>query len=596
MSKEMRWLCCQARPLFRLLTANFVCMLVGAGLSLLDPLIVRWLIDVALPKRNLHLVLLGTVVFCVIYLLSVAVNYLAAFLSCVVAQRMVFRIRISVLRHLQALPGRYHGTAQVGETLYRIEQDVDHVAELSGDILPLSLQMAILGVMVIATMGYLNWRLTVIVIPLLPLFFWVQQKYLLTLKQAADNVQSQSGKLSSFLQEHLAGMLQLQLLNRTSTQTRKIARLAAEAARSQVHQRATEMSFGIASVSVIVFGMGLILGYGGYEVTRSALTVGGLVAFYGYVFRLFAPVSIAIDLQSRTQRVAASVRRILEITDKKTELNIWANGMPLHLDATPDLEFRSVSFCYDKSRPVVRDMSFRVEAGETVAIVGLNGSGKSTIGLLATRLYERDSGTILLGGKDIRQLSRRSLRSTISLVPQDPILFNETIRENLLYGDPVATTDDLTAVAALTQLDQVLRKIPGGFDEPLGPLGNRLSGGERKRVALARTLLQRPNILILDEITSALDEPASMGIFQGLDLFRKARTLIVISHRPATILWAERILVVDDGTVIDTGKHGELLQRCDVYRRLWQSQERMQGTTSAESFPGTHERAIVPRY
>ena len=305
--------------------------------------------------------------------------------------------------------------------------------------------------------------------------------------------------------------------------------------------------------------------------------------FDGYVFRLFTPVSIAIDLQSRTQRVAASIRRILEITDKGVELKVWNNGMPLQVDTTPDLEFRSVSFCYDESRPVVRDMSFRIEPGETVAIVGLNGSGKSPIGLLATRLYEPDSGSILLGGHDIRRLSRRSLRSTISLVPQDPILFNETIRENLLYGDPVATSEDLTAVAALTQLDRVLRKIPGGFDEPLGPLGNRLSGGERKRVALARTLLQRPNILILDEITSALDEPAAMGMLHGLDLFRKARTLIVISHRPATILWAERILVVHDGTVVDTGKHGELLRRCDVYRRLWQSQGRMQETTSAES-------------
>jgi ABC-type multidrug transport system fused ATPase/permease subunit len=597
MSKEMRWLCCQARPLFRLLTANFVCMLVGAGLSLLDPLIVRWLIDIALPKRDLRFVLLGTLVFCVIYLLSVTVTYFATFLSCVVAQRMVFRIRVSLLRHLQALPGRYHGTAQVGETLYRIEQDVDHIAELSGDIVPLSLQMAVLGVMVIATMGYLNWRLTAIVLPLLPIFYWLQQKYSWRLKQAADNVQSQSGKLSSFLQEHLAGMLQLQLLNRTSAQTRKFARMAAETARCQVRQRATEMSFGIASVSVVVFGMGLVLAYGSYEVTRGVLTVGGLVAFYGYVFRLFTPVSIAIDLQSRSQRAGASIRRILEITDRGVELKVWDDGTPPQLDIIPDLEFRSVSFCYDKSRPVLRDMTFRVEVGESVAIVGLNGSGKSTVGLLATRLYEQDSGSILLGGQDIRQLSRRSLRSTISLVPQDPILFNETIRENLLFGDPVASSEDLTAVAALTQLDQVLRKIPGGFDEPLGPLGNRLSGGERKRVALARTLLQRPNILILDEITSALDEPAAMGMLQGLDLFRKGRTLIVISHRPATILWAERILVVHDGTVVDTGKHGELLRRCDVYRRLWQSQGRMQETTSAESsWPGTHERAIVPRY
>jgi ABC-type multidrug transport system fused ATPase/permease subunit len=596
MSREIRWLCSRAKPLSPFLMANFVCMLVGAALSLLDPLIVRWLIDTALPKRDPRLVFLGTFVFGAVYLLSVVVNYLASFLSCLVAQKMVFRIRISLLRDIQAMPGRYHGNAEVGETLYRIEQDVDRVAELSGDILPLSLQMVILGVMVLATMGYLNWRLTAIVTPLLPLFYLIQRRYSSRLKQAADSVQSQSGKLSGFLQEHLTGMLQLQLLNRTGTQTKKFARLAAEAAQSQVKQRATEMSFGIASVSVIVFGMGLILGYGGYEVTRNALTIGGLVAFYGYVFRLFAPVSVAIDLQSRSQRVAASIRRILDLTDNKSGLDDWSSAEPVLLDTIPALEFRSVWFGYDKSHPIVRDLNFRVEAGETVAIVGLNGSGKSTIGLLATRLYELDSGSILLGGQDIRELSRRSLRSTITLVPQDPILFNETIRENLLYGDPVATADDLNAVAALTQFDQVLKKIPGGFDEPLGPLGNRLSGGEKKRLALARTLLQRPSILILDEITSALDEPAASGMLQGLDLFRKARTLIIISHRPATILWAERILVVSEGTVIDTGKHHELLQRCEVYQGIWQAQGPMQITTRPESVEMVnHEQAIASR-
>ena len=200
-------------------------------------------------------------------------------------------------------------------------------------------------------------------------------------------------------------------------------------------------------------------------------------------------------------------------------------------------------------------MSFRIEAGESVAVVGLNGSGKSTIGLLATRLYEPNAGSILVGGQDIRQVGRRSLRATLTLVPQDPVLFDETIRENLLYGNPRATGKDLETVAALTQLDRVLQTLPRGLDEPLGPLGGRLSGGEKKRLALARTLLQQPRILIVDEITSALDGPAAAGLLEGLELFRQARTLVVISHRPATILWADRILVVDEGAIVDSGKH-----------------------------------------
>jgi ABC-type multidrug transport system fused ATPase/permease subunit len=573
LSSAVRWLAHYVRPLRWLAIADLVCMIVGGALSLLDPLVVKWLIDVALPKRNLRLVLLGTLVFCAVYLASLGINYLGCFVSCLLTQKMVFRIRVSLLRRIHTLPTHRHERSQVGDTLYRIEQDVDRVAELSGDILPLTIQMVLMGVMVLVTMGILNWHLTLLVAPVLPIFYLLQRRYAAKLKDAADRVQSQSGKVNAFLQEHLAGMMQLQLLNRTNTQTRKFARLAAKGARLQIRQRATEMAFGGASVSVIVLGMGLILGYGGYEVTRGALTIGGLVAFYGYVFRLFAPVSIAIDLQSRLQRVGASIRRIEEITESRQKTDGRSSTVPLRQDIRPDLEFRSVWFAYGKDRPVLSGMSFRIEAEETVALVGLNGSGKSTIGLLATRLYDPDAGSILVGGRDIRDVNSRSLRAYITLVPQDPVLFDETIRQNLLYGSPRATGRDLDAVAVLTQFDRVLQRLPRGLDEPLGPLGNSLSGGERKRLALARTLLQQPKILIVDEITSSLDAPSAAGLLEGLDLFRRTRTLIVVSHRPATILWADRILVVENGVIADSGKHRELMERCEAYRKIWESQD-----------------------
>src|SRR5579863_3907770 len=210
MSPEVRWLSRQARPVLFLLTVNLIFMVLGSGVSLVDPLVVKWLIDIALPKRDLRLVLLGTLVFCVVYLASVIVSYVSSFISCVVTQKMVFRIRVSLLRRVQTLPARYHGNSQVGETLYRIEQDVDRVAELSGDILPLTIQMVIMGVMVLVTMGILNWHLTLVVVPLLPVFCVLQRQYASRLKEAADSVQNQSGKIGAFLQEHLAGMLQLQ--------------------------------------------------------------------------------------------------------------------------------------------------------------------------------------------------------------------------------------------------------------------------------------------------------------------------------------------------------------------------------------------------
>jgi ABC-type multidrug transport system fused ATPase/permease subunit len=572
---EVRWLARQVRPLLPLSIANFGCIIVGSALTLADPLIIKWLIDVAIPRRSLRLLLAAAAAACVAYLGSLGISSLGAVLSSIVGQKMVFRIRISLLRHVDALPAHCHGNSQVGETQYRIEQDVNRVAELSGDIVPLGMHMLVVGLMATSTMMFLNWRLTAVVLPLLPWFYLLQRKFGTRLKSAADAAQAQSGKMSAFLQEHLAGLLQLQLLNRAGSQRRKFAHLAAEGAKRQVQQRLAEVRLGVSSAALVVLGMSLILGLGGHEVMAGSLTLGGLVAFYGYVVRLFEPVTIAIDLQSRFQRVSASIRRILELAGTGSPAGGRAPAISLGKDDPPELEFRSVTFSYRQDRPVLHNLSFRITAGETVALVGLNGSGKSTVGMLAARLYEPSSGAVLVGGRDIREIGRRSLRSTVTLVPQDPILFDDTVRENLLYGNPAASAADLERVSALTQFDQVLRKLPRGFDEPLGPLGGRLSGGEKKRLALARTLLQQPRILIVDEVTSALDAPTAAGLLRGLESFREGRTLVVISHRPATILWAQRILVVEGGQVVDSGRHSDLMERCASYRAIWQSQDHM---------------------
>jgi ABC-type multidrug transport system fused ATPase/permease subunit len=202
--------------------------------------------------------------------------------------------------------------------------------------------------------------------------------------------------------------------------------------------------------------------------------------------------------------------------------------------------------------------------------VGVSGSGKSTIGHLVTRLYDPDDGSILVDGIDVRNLGQRNLRSIVTVVPQEPVLFDATLRENLLYGDPWATSRELDQAVSLAQIRDLIGKLPQGLEEPLGPLGRKLSGGEKKRVALARAFLQRPQILILDEVTSALDGPTVTKLLVALDTFRRGRSLILISHKPSAISWADRILVLDRGAVLDDGSHTELIQRCELYRNLYQ--------------------------
>src|SRR6266849_1785677 len=572
MSPEIRWLGRQVLPLMRLNLLGLFSIVAASVMTLLDPLIIKWLIDEALAKGNVALLLLGAIGFGAAYFGQLAFSYATYLVGFVVSQKMIFRIRVALIRRLHVLSARYYENTPVGEILYRVEQDVDRVGELGGDVLPSVIRMAIVAVMVLVTMGVLNLRLTLMVVPLLPLFYFLQRRYLSPLTVAAESTQQQMGMISSFLQEHLFGMLQLQLLNRTSTHGRKIARFLAAGAKVQTAQRLAEVRFSAASMSVIVLGSTLILGFGGDDVIRGRLTVGGLVAFYSYVIRLFEPMSVAVDLQSRLQRVGASVRRIMEVVGNEEVIASNGQGTQrLSRESGARLEFREVCFSYGPDRAVLDCLSFCVGSGEKVALVGISGCGKSTIGHLATRLYDPDAGSVLIDGMDLRDLGQRNLRSVVSVVPQEPVLFDATMRENLLYGDPSATSRELEQVVSLAQLHDVIRKLPRGFEEPLGPMGRKLSGGEKKRVALARAFLQRPQILILDEVTNAVDGPTAARMLEALDHFGQGRSVVLISHKPSAISWADRILVLERGRIVDEGSHEALLYRCELYRHLCES-------------------------
>jgi ABC-type bacteriocin/lantibiotic exporter with double-glycine peptidase domain len=570
-SPEIRWLGQQVLPFLRLNLFGLLSIVGASLLTLLGPLIVKWLIDVALAKRSVGLLLLGAAGFGIANLGQLAFSYSAYLIGLVVSQKIVFRIRVALIRRLHILSARYYENTPVGEILYRIEQDVDRVGEIGGDVFPSVIRMAILAAMVLVTMGVLNLRLTLMVVPLLPLFYFVQRRYSSPLAAAAENTQQQMGVISSFLQEHLFGILQLQLLNRTSTHGRRFARFLATGARAQISQRLAEVHFSAASMSVIVLGSTLILGYGGYEVIGGSLTIGGLVAFYSYTTRLFEPMTVAVDLQSRLQRVGASIRRIMEVADNNEV--ITKNGYHWERltreERGSDLEFRAVFFSYRREHRVLQRLCFRVSRGEKVALVGVSGSGKSTIGHLATRLYDPQAGSVLVDGVDLRNLGLRNLRSLVTVVPQDPVLFDGTLRENLLYGDPQATSREIEQVISLAQLQDLIGKLPHGLEEPLGPLGRKLSGGEKKRVALARAFLQRPQILVLDEVLSGLDGPTVARVLEALANFRQNRSVLLISHKASAMSWADRIVVLGEGKVLDDGKHEELIHRCGLYRALY---------------------------
>jgi ABC-type multidrug transport system fused ATPase/permease subunit len=569
--REIRWLGRQAILLLRLNMILLMSIMAVSVLTLLDPLIIKWMIDVAIVRRSTRLLLIGTTVFVLVYCGHLAFSYSAYLMGFVIGQKMIFRIRVSLIRRLHILSAPYYANMPVGEIHYRVEQDVDRIGELGGDVLPNMMRLIIVALMVIVTMAVLNLRLSLIIVPLLPVFCFLQHRGLRRLSVAAEKTQQQMGTISAFLLEYLSGMVQLQLLNRTGTHGRKFLRLLAAGANIQTSQRRAEIRFSGISMSVIGLGSMFVLACGGYDVIHGRLTIGGLVAFYSYVIRLLEPMSAAVDLQSKLQRVGASIRRIREIVgdDKIDEIGRTGQGCRLTKEDAARLEFREISFSYRMGRKVLDGLSFGVDRGEKVALVGVSGSGKSTIGYLATRMYEPDRGSVIIDGLDIRHLGQRNLRSIVTIVPQEPVLFDVTMRENLLYGNPAATSRDLDRVLSLAQLHDVIRRLPQGLEEPLGPVGGKLSGGEKKRVALARAFLQEPQILILDEVTSALDGPTVASLLEALDSFRQGRSVILISHKPSAISWAHRIVVLDQGKILDEGGHQELVRRCELYRLLY---------------------------
>lgn len=550
-SREFRWLLGQVKPFLRLHLGSYVCILFVCVLALLDPLIVRFLIDEVIPNRRISWLPLVAVAFFMTYIGRLGFEGLASLTNFHAVQKMTFRLRLKLLRHLQRLSAEYHDNQPLGNTLHRLQVDVDQVATLSGEVIPSVLRIVTIFSLVMTTMMVINYRLTAIVLPLIPVFILVRRRFHDRLRHASDSVQEQSGKVIGFLEEHLSAIVQVQLLSCEQREARRFARLSGRAVRAQIKRRRTELFFGSLLFLIIVIGMASVLCFGGYQVIVGTLTAGGLVAFYGYTLQLFMPLYGVVDIYSKLQRVGASVRRLMEITDADAVLRDRPGALALPSNTSGAIELKEVSFSYHSDRPVLNAINLQVNSGERVALVGTSGNGKSTIARLVARLYDARGGKVLVEGVDVRDITLKSLRSSVIFVPQEPVLFDVTLRENLLYGNPQASDEEVERVSKLAQLETLINRLPKGLDEALGPRGNRLSGGERQRVALARALLQHPKILILDECTSALDAATEKSLLNALDRHLRGVTTIIISHRPYPTSWADREVHVSYGEISD---------------------------------------------
>jgi len=567
-SPQIRWFARQLRPLLRSYLLGVLLIALSSLMFLLDPLLIKWLIDRVLPARNMRLLLFSASGFFGIYVCRLSFSSLSNIVSFRTAQKLVFRIRLNMLQQMNRLSADYHDTTPLGDRLYRLERDVDQVAELGASLAPAILQATCSALFVLGTMFVLDVPLACIVMPLLPLFFGFRRRFQARLQHASDFAQQQSTNESSFLQEHLASVVQVQLLNQSSIQTGGFLKRANAKMEALNHQRSIEILFSTCYMGFIAVGVFLILAYGGLQVFAGTLTIGSLVAFYTYTAALFGPVSVAVDVYSRANRLSTNVRRILEVLDRTPGVREQPSAVACRVPFQGRVEMRGVSFAYPNRPEVLSEFDFELRPGEKVALVGFNGSGKSTITKLIARLYDVCKGTIQIDGIDIRDLRLESLRSKVCYLMQETIIFDGTIKENLLLGNPAATTAALLEAIEIAHLDMFVNRLPKGWDTPIGPRGHALSGGERQLLSIARAVLQNPAILLLDESTGELDPDTERRVLHNFVHHFPDQTILFVSHRISALEWVDRIVLLNQGVIQEQGTHDELLRGGGLYTLL----------------------------
>jgi subfamily B ATP-binding cassette protein MsbA len=566
---EIRWLWKYVRPLLYWHLASFLCITGGSLLALLTPLVLKWLIDQVLPRRQMDLLVGASALIFLGYQGRMALTSLGNYLMLSAAQKMGLALRINLLHHLNTLSADYYDNTPAGAAAYPLKEPVEEISYFGSDLLPAILRMLLTTGFTLATMIMLSPALTWVILPLVPVFLITRQHFRRRLMVDADGVQSDRLAWSTFLEEHLASVIPIQMLRQQIRQEKRALRLLASTVRSQQKLFRTGVWFTVWTSLSVVLAMSAVIAYGGWGVLNGTLTIGTLVAFYSFVTQLFDPLSGAAELYSRSQKTFASVRQMQAVLAQCPTVRDSPGAVSFPQDHPTPIELVSVEFGYKRQKGMLSVPSLQVLPGEQIAVVGENGAGKSTLAKLIARIYDVDSGSVRIGGEDVRRIQLDSLRRQICYLPRDPVLFDGTIATNLRFVRTAVGKDELQEVIHCAGLAGFIATLPDGLHQRIGPGGRQLSDGQRQRLAIARALLQRPGILILDEATSCLDPASEIVVLRAIRRYLGALTLIVSSHRLSTVVTFARILVLSGGRIVEDGNLAELISSPSTYSKLF---------------------------
>jgi ATP-binding cassette, subfamily B, bacterial len=583
-----------AQPYRRHISIFLLTTVIGAASAAAVPLLLKYVIDSGVSAGQRSVVVLGALAVAALAVLDAVLGLAGRWASARVGEGLIYDLRTEVFDHVQRQPLAFFTRTQTGSLVSRLNTDVIGAQRAFTSTLSQVVSNAVTLVLATGAMFLLSWQITLLVLALVPLFLLPARFVGRRLAEISRQSMQLDADMSQTMTErfNVAGALLVKIFGRYDRETAGFAQAAGRVRDIGVTQALYARYFFTGLVLLSSLATALVYGVGGLLAIDGALQVGTLVALAALLARLYGPLTALSNVQVDVMTALVSFERVFEVLDLEPMVRDRLDARPLPADTgLMSIEFDDVRFAYPSAedvslaslesvaRPdlgqngeVLRGVSFRAEPGELVALVGPSGAGKSTITHLVSRLYDPTSGVVRLGGRDLRTVTLESLRDAVGVVTQDAHMFHDTIGANLSYARPDASEDELWGALRAAQIANLVSVLPDGLDTVVGDRGYRLSGGEKQRLAIARLLLKAPRVVVLDEATAHLDSESEAAVQRALETALVGRTSLVIAHRLSTIRGADRILVVDEGRIVEVGDHESLLARGGLYAELYRTQ------------------------
>ena len=541
-------------------------------LDLIPPWIIKVIIDELVDGKESSLIYWVVIGLIGIYFFRNYFNYQRIMFNNRVEQNVVFDMRSNVYKALNRLSINFFENRSTGELMSRINDDVNYVERIFIDGVEqvVTAILTLTGITII--LFYLHWKLALVALLPIPFLIWGASIYTKKAHNLYHKVRESAAKMNSRLQDSISGIREIFAFNRQLHEISRFEKKSREYCNSNLKVMSLWAIYSPAMMFLGSLGTALVLLYGVGLIHDKEITIGSLVAFIGYLALFYTPINQLHSVNHMLQHALASGERVFEIIDRQPDVKEIPNAVLPSTNMQGEIEFQKVTFAYVESKPVIKNLSLKIQSGNKIALVGHTGSGKSTLLKLLLRFYDIDSGKITIDGHNIADLKISYLREQIGMVSQDPYLFNGTVAENILYGNVGANREQMRKSAIAAHADGFVQGLPKEYDTLIGERGVKLSGGEKHRIAIARTLLKDPPILILDEATASVDTETEIRIKEALTCLMVGRTTILIAHRLSTLEGADKILVMKSGELVESGTHNQMINTGTEYAQLFRSQ------------------------